>query len=532
PKTSDETVETSELIPEQPTDLVQEKSTVKSPEITPEVSYETIEPQQLISEQPTDLVQEKSTVKSPEITPEVSYETIEPQQLISEQPTDLVQEKSTVKSPEIEKIASDETVESKQLIQEKHINLVPKNSTIPASEKKLEETNIASDKTLEVQQLIPELPIDLVQENSTIQSPEITPPASDETIQDQKFIPELPIDSLQEKFIVKSQEISPKALDETIETQQLTQDKPIDLFQQKSTVELPEKSKTTTEDLALLKSEITDTIPQETTENQVSQIQPRLNPENLTNLNPIQSHSPLAQQSDFIQSQLMNEFFESLSTSETLTDIGSFKPSKNQATPQITEVWSNQFQLIDESVPVIDNIQESWSNITEILDYDRFNPSSNSQLPLETSELITIGKEQSIPELPTSISSSSAKVEKVIGEDGEITLIDKEQLEMLARKVYNLLRQQLEIERERHDFKTGGSLPWLDTISQTAPIKTPGLSSSLNRPGQLQSQTGATVSLVNYKLQTLTRKIYQLLQLKIEIERERLGLYYRGNIPW
>lgn len=118
-----------------------------------------------------------------------------------------------------------------------------------------------------------------------------------------------------------------------------------------------------------------------------------------------------------------------------------------------------------------------------------------------------------------------------MGEQGETVLIDEEQLEMLARKVYNLLRQQLERERENHHFKTDGSLPWPDIISSTTPVKASGFSLNSSSVGQLQTQIGSTVSLVNYKLQILTRKVYQLLQFKIETERERLGFYYRGNKP-
>ncbi|MEB3279660.1 MAG: hypothetical protein VKK42_12170 [Lyngbya sp.] len=253
-----------------------------------------------------------------------------------------------------------------------------------------------------------------------------------------------------------------------------------------------------------------------TPENQAFPIQPSLNSENLTNLNLIQSHSPLIQQSDLIVSPKTSE------PSPEKTDF------QKDETP---EPWSSQFNLSAESVPVTENNQESWSNLAEFIDYDNFNSSSNSQLTSESSKLITREQKQSIPDSPASVSSSPTQAEKVMGEREESVLIDEEQLEMLARKVYNLLRQKLETERESHHFKTDGSLPWLDTISQINPVKASAFSSNTSPVGQLQTQTGSAVSLVNYKLQTLTRKVYQLLQFKIETDRERLGFYYTGNIP-
>ncbi|MEA5519946.1 hypothetical protein [Limnoraphis robusta] len=264
-------------------------------------------------------------------------------------------------------------------------------------------------------------------------------------------------------------------------------------------------------------SSLTQSIDSTPENQQAFPIQPSLNSENLTNLNLIQSHSPLIQQSDLIVSP---------KTSEPSPERTSFQNDET------LEPWSSQFNLSAESVPATDNVQESWSNLTELIDYENFNPSSNSQLTSESSKLITREQKESIPDSPASVSSSPTKAEKVMGEREESVLIDEEQLEMLAIKVYNLLRQKLEIERESHHFKTDGSLPWLDTISQINPAKASAFSSNSSPVGQLQTQTGSTVSLVNYKLQTLTRKVYQLLQFKIETERERLGFYYRGNIPW
>ncbi|WP_413167552.1 hypothetical protein ACL6C3_12835 [Capilliphycus salinus ALCB114379] len=253
-----------------------------------------------------------------------------------------------------------------------------------------------------------------------------------------------------------------------------------------------------------------------TPENQAFPIQPSVNSENLTNLNLIQSHSPLIQQSDLIVSP---------KTSEPSPEKTDFQND------EIPEPWSSQFNLSAESVPATDNVQKSWSNLTELIDYENFNPSSNSQLTSESSKLITREQKESIPDSPASVSSSPTQAEKVMGEREEPVLIDEEQLEMLARKVYNLLRQKLERERESHHFKTDGSLAWVDTISQTNPVKASAFSSNTSPVGQLQTQTGSTVSLVNYKLQILTRKVYQLLQFKIETDRERLGFYYTGNIP-
>ncbi|NES69342.1 MAG: hypothetical protein F6K24_30995, partial [Okeania sp. SIO2D1] len=198
PKSSDETIEIQQLIPELPINLVEEKSTVKLPDIAPKVSDKTVENQELIPELPINLVQEKS-VQSSEITPTPSDETIESKQLIPEIPVDLVQENSTVQLPETAPGASDETIKPQELIQEKSTNLVPKTSTIPASEKNLEETNIASEETLESQQLIPEELIDSVQEESIVKLPEITPQTSDENIKPQQLIPESPDDLVEEK---------------------------------------------------------------------------------------------------------------------------------------------------------------------------------------------------------------------------------------------------------------------------------------------------------------------------------------------
>ncbi|MGB3191252.1 MAG: hypothetical protein WBB43_17745 [Limnoraphis sp.] len=378
-----------------------------------------------------------------------------------------------------------------------------------------EALNNPSSPTVEPQQFIQEKSIDSTTESPRVESSQTSPETlnnpSSPTVKPQQFIQEKSIDSTTESPRVESLQNTPETLNEVFPSSKIQSD----------TIQQQAKDP---EYLSSLQSNKTETIQQQT-DNQSLINKPSFNPENLTNPNLIQSHSPLIQQSDFIQSQLINEFIETPQTSESSTDVTSLKTS------QISEPWSNQFDLIDESVPVTDNIPESWSNLTELLNYDNFNLSSNSQLISENSQSIKREQKQSIPDGPASVSSSPTQAEKVMGKQGETVLIDEEQLEMLARKVYNLLRQQLERERENHDFKTDGSLPWLDIISSTTPVKASGFSSNSSSVGQLQTQIGSTVSLVNYKLQILTRKVYQLLQFKIETERERLGFYYRGNKP-
>ncbi len=460
-----------------------------------------------------------SSRTSPEALNNPSSPTVEPQQFIQEKSIDSTTESPRVESsqtsPETLNNPSSPTVKPQQFIQEKSIDSTTESPRVESSQTSPETLNNPSSPTVEPQQFIQEKSIDSTTESPRVESSQTSPETlnnpSSPTVEPQQFIQEKSIDSTTESPRVESLQNTPETLNEVFPSSKIQSD----------TIQQQAKDP---EYLSSLQSNKTETIQQQT-DNQSLINKPSFNPENLTNPNLIQSHSPLIQQSDFIQSQLINEFIETPQTSESSTDVTSLKTS------QISEPWSNQFDLIDESVPVTDNIPESWSNLTELLNYDNFNLSSNSQLISENSQSIKREQKQSIPDGPASVSSSPTQAEKVMGKQGETVLIDEEQLEMLARKVYNLLRQQLERERENHDFKTDGSLPWLDIISSTTPVKASGFSSNSSSVGQLQTQIGSTVSLVNYKLQILTRKVYQLLQFKIETERERLGFYYRGNKP-
>ncbi|MEL7039553.1 MAG: hypothetical protein AAFO04_28670, partial [Cyanobacteria bacterium J06592_8] len=488
------TIESQSLIQQQPLDSVEESPTIESP---------SVEPQSLIQQQPFDSVGESLTTESPQ--------TAEPQSLIQQQPLDSVGESSTIESPqispEIPNPSSSPTGESQSL------KSVGESSTTESPQISPEIPNPSSYPTIEPESFIQQ-PLNSVGESSTTESPQLSPeipnPSSSPTGESQSFIQEQPLDSIGESPTIESPQPSTIAIIPSTETQS-------NMIQQQAK---------NTEDLSSTQSNVTNAVNQQQTDNQLVNIQPSVNPENLTNLNIIPFNSPLSQQSDFIQSRLINEFIESPQDSQPSPKITPVQPS------QTPETWSSQFDLMSESIPVTENEPESWSDITEMMNYDNSNPSFNSESTPDTSKSITRDQKPSIPDNSALVSSSQTKAETVIGEQEEQVFIDQEQLEILARKVYSLLRKKLEIERESHNFKTDASLPWLDTISSINPGKVSMFSSRSSPVGQLKTQTGSTVSLVNYKLQRLTRTIEQLLQSKIETERERLGSYYIGNLPW
>ena len=83
-------------------------------------------------------------------------------------------------------------------------------------------------------------------------------------------------------------------------------------------------------------------------------------------------------------------------------------------------------------------------------------------------------------------------------------------MEGLARKVYGLIRQQFEAERERQNYSTTASLPWFDAVSQLSA-----------HPDRLSADATESLVPIDRHFERLVREIRDRLQERINLDRER-----------
>ena len=100
----------------------------------------------------------------------------------------------------------------------------------------------------------------------------------------------------------------------------------------------------------------------------------------------------------------------------------------------------------------------------------------------------------------------------------------EEDLESLARIVYDRLQQQWDIRAERQYGKMIDAPPWSSVIEKTnsAPIAT-SISSGKQNNESLRVDAELSVSGLENQLDLLSEEISILLRIKLQQERERLG---------
>ena len=100
----------------------------------------------------------------------------------------------------------------------------------------------------------------------------------------------------------------------------------------------------------------------------------------------------------------------------------------------------------------------------------------------------------------------------------------EEDLESLARIVYDRLQQQWDIRAERQYGKMTDAPPWSSVIEKTnsAPIAT-SISSGKQNNESLRVDAELSVSGLENQLDLLSEEISILLRIKLQQERERLG---------
>jgi hypothetical protein len=343
-------------------------------------------------------------------------------------------------------------------------------------------------------------------------------------------------------------------------------------------------------------------------------IQPPLENPSLNILKPLVNSKPLAQQSDFIASELVSEFIEKYTSNSAETPTSSITERDNlpnifrsrDTTSKSTAIsipysWSNISELLDEtnnyaeeniadikplglskplnnannllspsfsesngeqnfssaatedeSTPYQD-IPNSWSSISELLgenstttpdnitsekyyyEEDEFAPLS--LLEPETYSLSSpISTESSAADISDSFTpdaSEEISQQPTANTARKDSKIEDEQLEMLAQKVYTLLRQRLEIDLERQGKGSVGSPIWLSNITSVYGTSTKVKSArKKSTPGQKTADNPDEVSPADDQLQKLTREVYHQIRQRLEIDRERQGRYYSGRVNW
>ncbi|MFB2891753.1 hypothetical protein ACE1CI_02300 [Aerosakkonemataceae cyanobacterium BLCC-F50] len=238
-----------------------------------------------------------------------------------------------------------------------------------------------------------------------------------------------------------------------------------------------------------------------------------------------------------------------LGFSKSLNNTNNFILSKLDLSPASGQApKSIGFDEPPNSSPSVKDVPNSWSSISELLGEKSPAVDKISSKEDGISPLLSLMAES--PNIPDSLSSpslsssnipnnSGANSEEIASEnsinDNVIKNLSKqdEQLDLLAQKVYTLMRQRLEISQEHHGRKGVGQPIWLSNITSiygtSAYVKAAPKRAS---PGQESAADFSEVSPVDDKLQQLTREVYWQIQQKVEIARERQGHYYTGRLPW
>ncbi|HAZ50099.1 MAG TPA: hypothetical protein DCZ55_38020, partial [Cyanobacteria bacterium UBA11371] len=336
-------------------------------------------------------------------------------------------------------------------------------------------------------------------------------------------------------------------------------------------------------------------------------IQPRLENPNLNIIKPLGTAKPLAQQADFITSELISDFIDkspsnspetptsSSSDPDNLPNISRSPDNDSKSTAiSVPDAWSNISELLGEthnnspeniadikplglSKPLTNannlispsfsnfngeqsfssaateneaspsqDIPNSWSSISELLGENRTSKKEDEFAPLSlvapetsspsyslSSPIISDSSAGEISHSFTSPASEEISQQPRANTAEKGSKIEDEQLEMLAQKVYTLLRQRLEIDLERQGKGSVGSPIWLSNITTACGTSNKVKSApKKSNPGQKTADNPGEVSPADDKLQKLTREVYHQIRQRLEIDRERQGRYYSGRVNW
>ncbi|MFB2877374.1 hypothetical protein [Floridanema aerugineum] len=242
------------------------------------------------------------------------------------------------------------------------------------------------------------------------------------------------------------------------------------------------------------------------------------NSENLPPLNPLGYGKPLSNTNKFILPKL------------NLTSETREQPNNTQESSPT------------ENFNFANDVPNSWSNISELLGENFLTtPDSNlteDEFALETDEpyytlsSTNISNSDYSESANTSLSADRQKTNQQLTTNiySKDSSISEEQLEILAQKVYTLLRQRLEIEQERYGKSCVGYPIWLGNITSSFGTSAKVKLAQKSTPRSRTADETGELSAVDNKLQTLTREVYYLIRQRLEIEKERQGRYYAGRL--
>lgn len=268
-----------------------------------------------------------------------------------------------------------------------------------------------------------------------------------------------------------------------------------------------------------------DTIAPDTIEQSRDQI--RLDIPQLPQHPPLGLQKPLAATPDLLRTILPDQKLRSppIESSQSATTSSLSVPNELTETPAAKRdtpmTWSSVAELLGES-STTNRRPESWQ--------EQF----NLQTPV-TEELISPRLEQTSQ--PPTIGGNAAQEytltsplanldtqlpDQIVGLQDKSTLINEEQMELLAQTVYRLMRDRFILNQERSLHVVASHSHWLDVFSYHNFQSTAPSNSTSSAPNQ-------QLVLDNYppdrQLQTLVQEVYQLTQLRLEQDRERLSYF-------
>jgi len=297
---------------------------------------------------------------------------------------------------------------------------------------------------------------------------------------------------------------------------------------------------------------------------------------------------PLAQKSDFLISNLVNDFLEqlqgnyfdfNLSNNNTISNdfLDNLNTSRNNRFPvngtnkifnsTQPEVWSSLAELLNQTSPPEQNIyhefnsdQQPISNShSEKLDFESHvleTKNFSNQNGVHTNNSLDIKANLDIYESWGNVSAlleqhQTSKLkntryqQELKTEDSLINYIALEQpkaagssdfhindekIEFISHYIYRLLREKLIIEQERLGNKLVGSPLWVSNFTSSYgnyahySSASNTANSEIGKVGTVENMN--EVYLLNSRLQVLSNEVYLAIHRRLEIEREIQGHYY------
>ncbi|XWK89413.1 MAG: hypothetical protein U7127_04935 [Phormidium sp.] len=249
---------------------------------------------------------------------------------------------------------------------------------------------------------------------------------------------------------------------------------------------------------------------------------------------PFQNPSGLNNGSNTTESGLSVKF---LGFSQPLVQESDILICTQPNLPQVIQNKSNVVRVPNAIPDNAINIATSWSSISELLGKSFITANNTFTEDNESANLSSFSYTLSSPLISDSpngeiLDIDQLNIEANISQElvkeplEKNDSTDNEQLDILAQKVYILMRKWLEITQERSGIKVVENPIWLSSI--TSLYRTPStVNSSLNKLkyGQRTVFNSGVAFPIDTKLQQLMQKVYWLIQHRFEIERERRGSY-------